>query len=126
MDTVDEYRWYLCDADYITSQTYLPNHKQCVELTKKRLTLANVLKYHPRMGWNSRGAEGLTHLQAGVWAVSKNRVLNVLHYYETKLVLDNDKRSISNVERMNAKVESDRYFGTQEEDKWKEGLVDCD
>ncbi len=126
MDTVDEYRWYLCDADYITPQTYVPDYEQRVELTKKRLTLANVLKYHPKMGWNSRSGEGLTHLQAGVWAISKNRLLNVLHYYETKLVLDNDKRSISNVERMNAKVQTDHYFSSHEEDEWEDRMMDCD
>lgn len=126
MDVVDEYRWYLCDYEFINTSTYPPDYFQRVELTKKRLTLANVLRYHPRMGWNSRGIDGLVHLQAGTQAISKNKLLNVLHLFETQMVMDDDKRSIGNVERLNAKVIGDRYFRIEEEDMWKEALSECD
>lgn len=99
LEVVDEYRWYLCDANFVTNQKYSPSYKDCVELTKKRLTLANILKLHPRMRWNSRGKEGQVQLCAGEQAISKNGLLHVLHLFETKQVLEDDKRSIGNVER---------------------------
>lgn len=126
MDVVDEYRWYLCDDEFIKSQTCPPNYNQRIEVTKKRLTLASVLKFHPKMGWNSRGKDGLVHLQAGVQAISKNGLLGVLHLFETQIVMDDDKRSVGHVNRLDAKVMGDRYFKIEEKDKWNEALTECD
>lgn len=109
MEIVDEYRWYLCESDYIKNQQYPPSYEQLKDMTKRRLKIANVLKYHPKMGWNTRGKEGMTHLEAGIQAISKNRLLGVKHSFECSIVLD-DKRSIKNVERMNAIVETDECF----------------
>ena len=126
MDVVDEYRWYLCDANFMSSQKYSPSHKECVELTKKRLTLANILRMHPRMGWNSRGEEGMVHLCAGEKAISGNGLLHVLHLFETKQVLKDDMRSISNVQKQNVRVMGADYFSTDEREKWNQAQMDCD
>lgn len=120
LEVVDEYRWYLCDANFVASQKYPPSQKECVELTKKRLTLAYFLKLHPRMGWNSRGKEGLVQLCAGAHAISRNGLLHVLHLFETKQVLEDDKRSIGNVERQDAIMMKAEYFSTDEREKWEE------
>ena len=126
MEKADEYRWYLCDADFIANQKNPPTYKDCVELTKKRLEIANVLKYHPRMGWNSRGEEGLTHLSAGEFSISRNSLLHVLHRFETQIVLNDDNRSIGNVEKANVRVKNDLYFSTEQEEEWRQSLADCD
>ena len=109
MEIVDEYRWYLCEADYIKNQQHSPSYEQLKDMTKRRLKIANVLKYHSKMGWNTRGKEGMTHLEAGIQAISKNLLLRVKHNFECSIVLD-DKRSIKNVESMNAIVETDECF----------------
>ncbi len=126
MDTIDEYRWYLCDADFIATQKYPPGMNERIELTQKRLTIANVLKYHPRMGWNSRSKDGKIQLQAGELSISKNELLGVLHFFETQEVLDNDLRSIVNVQRADQRVKNDSYFSLDEKDKWQQVLEGCD
>ena len=124
LEVVDEYRWYLCDANFVANQKYPPSYKECVELTKKRLTLANILKLHPRMGWNSRGKEGLVQLCAGELAISKNGLLHVLHLFESKEVLTDDMRSIGNVKRRNALVMNAEYLTTDEREKWEELITE--
>ena len=120
LEVVDEYRWYLCDANFVANQKYPPSYKECVELTKKRLSLANILRLHPRMGWNSRGKEGVVHLNAGEQAMSKSGLLHVLHFFETKQVLTDDNRSIGNVLKQNARVMNTEFFSTDEKEKWEE------
>jgi len=118
MTEVDEYRWYLFDEAFLAGRSNIQlNFKGYVELTKQRLKLANVLKYHPRMGWNARNKEGRVHLEAGEFALSQNKLLDVLHLFETKIVLE-DNRSIGNMNRANQKVMKDRYFSKDEEDAW--------
>lgn len=118
LEVVDEYRWYLCDPNFVANQKYPPSYKECVELTKKRLALANNLRMHPRMGWNSRGKEGLIQLCAGEYAISRNGLLHVLHLFETKDVQTDDMRSIANVERQNNIVMNAEYFSTDDREKW--------
>lgn len=124
MEKTDEYRWYLCDSEYISNQNHPSSYKECVEQTKKRLEIANVLKYHPRMGWNSRGEEGLIHLSAGELSISKNNLLHVLHSFESQIVLNDDNRSTGNVKKANARVNNDQYFSLDQEDKWRQSFAD--
>lgn len=118
MQEVDEYRWFLFNEDFIDS-TSSPQlgHKTFVELTKQRLMIANVLKHHPRMGWNARNKEGLIHLEAGELALSKNGLLNVLHLFETRVVLE-DNRTMGNLSKANQRVMESHYFHSDEIDAW--------
>lgn len=124
LTVVDEYRWYLCeDSELLTVRNLSFN--DCVDLTKKRLQLSNVLRFHPRMGWNSRGAEGLLQLQAGMKSLTANRILNVLHNFEMSIV-DEQGRKQKRMESMNVKIDNDKYYHTSEENLWKAGLLDLD
>lgn len=99
MSELDEYRWYLFDEDFLVGNTKLQlNFNGYVELTKQRLSIANALKYHPRMGWNARSKEGLNHLEAGELAISKSGLHNILHLFETRMVLE-DNRSLGNLKK---------------------------
>ena len=122
LDVVDEYRWYLLDPSFIKKPKCPPSYVDCVELTKKRLNLANILRMHPRMGWNSRGKDGIIHLTAGEQAFSKNGLLHVLHLFETGHVQTDDMRSIGNVKRQNERVMNADYFSTNEGERWKKAL----
>lgn len=124
MDVVDEYRWYLCDAEFIANQKCPPGYKECVDLTKGRLTVANAIMYHPRMGWNTRSKEGMVHLKAGAKAISKNGLFHVLHLFERDQVLDNS-RTMAILKRANERVMADQYFRTDEEE-WAKAFEDCD
>ena len=118
MSEVDEYRWYLFDETFLSgSSSILLDFKGYVELTKQRLMLANVLKYHPRMGWNARNKEGKIHLEAGEFSLSQNKLLEVLHLFETRMVLE-DNRTIRNMNKANQRVMKDRYFSKDEDDAW--------
>lgn len=126
LNEVDEYRWYLCDESFLYDfSSRIPGHQNFVELTKQRLTLANVLKYHPRMGWNTRGKDGLVHLEAGELAISQNKLLAVLHCFETKIVLD-DNRTVGNLSKADKRVMKDHYFRSDEKEKWEQALQNAD
>lgn len=125
MDVVDEYRWYLCDAEFIADQKYPPGYKECVELTKGRLTVANAIMYHPRMGWNTRSKDGMVHLKAGAKSISKNGLLHILHLFERDQVLDNG-RTMAILKRANERAMADQYFRTDDEEEWAKALEDCD
>lgn len=124
LSVVDEYRWYLCEDSYVPNNSYL-SFKDQVELTKKRLHLANILRFHPRMGWNSRGADGLVHLMAGEKSLSANRLLGVLHNFETDNVNDGDRKQ-SRLDSANDRIDVDRYYPISDEVKWQSSLVDLD
>lgn len=87
--------------------------------------LANVLKYYPRMGWNARDKEGRVHLEAGEFALSQNKLLDVLHLFETKIVLE-DNRSIGNMNKASQRVLKNRYFHKDEEDARTLAASDAD
>lgn len=108
LSVVDEYRWYLCDDTELLRVKNL-TFNDCVDLTKKRLQLSNVLRFHPRMGWNSRGAEGRLQLQAGMKSLTSNGLLNVLHNFEMSVV-DEQGRKESRMISQNKRVEDDRYY----------------
>lgn len=121
---VDEYRWYLCeDTELITVKNL--SYNDCVDLTIKRLQLSNVLRFHPRMGWNSRGAEGLLHLQAGMKSLTVNGVLNILHNFEMSIV-EEQTRMQKRIDSMNQKIANDKYYQLSQEKQWKAGLLDLD
>lgn len=121
---VDEYRWYLCEDGMVT-RTSLLSHDEKVDLTRRRLQLANTLRFHPRMGWNSRGEEGLRHLKAGVKSMSANRLLGVLHNFETDNVLTIERRP-SHLDSANKRVAEDDYYSLSQEQKWRENLDGLD
>ncbi|MBO4840191.1 MAG: WbuC family cupin fold metalloprotein [Bacteroidaceae bacterium] len=125
MEVVDEYRWYLCNSDFIANQECPLGHNEYVELTKSRLTIANAIMYHPRMGWNTRSKEGMVHLKVGAKSISKNGLLHVLHLFEREQVLD-DNRTARILERANERVKAERYFRTEEEKEWAMALEDCE
>lgn len=121
---VDEYRWYLCD-DSLVSNTSILSFKDQIELTKRRLHLANTLRFHPRMGWNSRGTEGLIHLMAGEKSLSANRLLGVLHNFETDNVNAGERKQ-SRLESANNRIDADNYYSVADEAEWKSHLEDLD
>lgn len=123
--TVDEYRWFLCSDDQLSMLTNDLNHDFFVQMTRDRLKLVNVLKLHPRMGWNSRSVEGLHHLSSGVCSLTKNRLLNVLHNFESAIVEDGP-RSMTHYLKANALVDKDTYYHVNQEEMWRSALVDLD
>ena len=96
-----------------------------VELTKKRLHLANTIRSHPRMGWNSRGTDGLVHLMAGEKSLSANKLLGVLHNFETENVNDGERKQ-SRLESANNRIDADEYYPLADEAKWLSKLEDLD
>ena len=126
MSEVDEYRWYLFDEDFLVGNTKLQlDFNGYVELTKQRLSIANALKYHPRMGWNARSKDGLNHLEAGELAISKSGLHNVLHLFETRMVLE-DNRSLGNLKKADQRVDKSRYFSMEEKEAWAIAVADPD
>lgn len=124
LSVVDEYRWYLCEDSYVSNTNNLTFEDQ-VELTKKRLHLANTLRSHPRMGWNSRGTDGLVHLMAGEKSLSANKLLGVLHNFETENVNDGERKQ-SRLESANNRIDADEYYPLADEAKWLSKLEDLD
>lgn len=124
LSVVDEYRWYLCDDTLIPRTSFLA-FEDMIELTKNRLRLANILRFHPRMGWNSRGEEGLLQLRAGVKSMSANRLLGVLHYFETDSVADGIRKQ-SHLDSANKRVVEDSYCPLSQEQEWETNFDDLD
>lgn len=126
MSIVDEYRWYLCDGDMIAkSPVGMLDFKTRVALTEQRLRLMNVVRFHPRMGWNSRSEEGRVQLKAAVKSFSENRLLGVLHNYEMDDVHDVPRTS-SRLNKFNNRIAQDRYYPVESYDEWKAALEDLD
>ena len=108
MAEANEYRWYLCDEDFLVNHGYSINSDDRFEVTKARLTVFNTLKYHPRMGWNTKGDKALVQLKAGAMAISKDNLMHVHHLFDSSIVLT-DMRSMTNLERANKRVEEAFY-----------------
>lgn len=121
MSLVDEYRWYLCDDNIIASTIGALDKKKMIELTKQRLMLANVLRYHPRMGWNTRGAEGLLQLKAGVRSLTENGLLGILHNFEMTDV-SGTARFEKYLHKFNKTVVNDRYYTVEQKSEWRANL----
>ena len=103
MAEADEYRWYLCDEDFLANHGYSIGKDDRFEMTKARLSVFNTLKYHPRMSWNTKGDKALVQMKAGARAISKDNLMHVHHLFESSTVLT-DKRSMTNLERANKRV----------------------
>ena len=123
MSQVDEYRWYLCDDDIIASTAMgMLDKGRIIELTKQRLKLANVLRFHPRMGWNARSEEGFLQLKAGVKSLTENRLLGILHNFEIG-ELDETPRSEKYLQDSDKRVVNDRYYTVHQKNEWKANLL---
>lgn len=109
MAEADEYRWYLCDEDFLANHGCSICKEDRFEMTKARLTVFNNLIYHPRMSWNTKGEKALIQLKAGAMAISKDNLMNVHHLFESSTVLT-DKRSIANLDRANKRVHEAYYI----------------
>lgn len=109
MTEADEYRWYLCTEAFLKHPTYSISIEERIELTKARLTVFNALKYHPRMGWNTKGNKAIVQLNAGAMAISKDKLLNILHPFASSIVLT-DKRSLTNLANANNRVYITKYY----------------
>lgn len=108
MAEADEYRWYLCDEDFLVNRGFPISMADRFEMTKARLSVFNTLKYHPRMNWNTKDDKALVQLTAGAMAISKDKLMLVHHLFESSTVLT-DKRSMTNLERANKRVQN-AYF----------------
>lgn len=124
LSVVDEYRWYLCD-DTLVPRTSLLAFEDMIELTKNRLRLANVLRFHPRMGWNSRGEEGLLQLKAGEKTLSANMLLEVLHNFETDNVNERE-RKLSRLEAANKRIIEELYYSADQKQEWEANVDGLD
>lgn len=111
MAEADEYRWYLCDEAFLAHPAYSISEQERFELTKARLTVFNALKYHPRMGWNTKSDKAIVQLKAGAMAISKDKLLGIHHLFESYTVLE-DKRSMINLNRANKRVNEAMYSTT--------------
>lgn len=122
----NEYRWFLFDDDYLIKTLGKSlSFDDCVELTKQRLKLSNMVKFHPRMGWNTRSAEGMTHLRAGLLSLSKNELLRVLHSMESSVIPDNG-RALARYEKANDRIDNDRYFSISQRDDFDRYIRDVE
>lgn len=123
MNQVDEYRWYLFDDDVITSSSIgIIDLNTRIQLTKQRLKLANVLRFHPRMRWNSLSEDGFIQLKAGIKALTKNELLDILHYFEMMYVIPVFPRTKKHLLLFNDHIEKDTYYTKEQENEWKAGL----
>lgn len=127
MNQVDEYRWYLFDDDMITDSTIgVLNSKNRIKLTKQRLKLANVLRFHPRMRWNSLSEDGRIQLKAGIRSLTKNELLDILHNFEMMCDIPALPRTKKRLLLFNTHIEKDTYYTKEQEDEWKARLEDLD
>ncbi len=108
MAEADEYRWYLCDEDFLANHGFSISRIDRLEMTKARLSVFNTLKYHPRMGWNTKDVKALVQLKAGAMAISKDEIMHVHHLFESSIVLT-DKRSMSKLTHANKRVDGAYY-----------------
>ena len=126
MNQVDEYRWYLYDDDMITdSSVGMPSLNTKIRLTKQRLKLANVLKSHPRMRWNSLSEDGRIQLKAGVKSLTENGLLDILHNFEMNDIY-NFPRTMKNLLSFDASVDNDTYYTTAQRNEWLARLENLD
>lgn len=126
MNQVDEYRWYLFDNDKITSSSIgIIDLNTRIQLTKKRLKLANVLRFHPRMRWNTLSEDGRIQLKAGIKSLTKNELLDILHYFEMDDIY-NLSRTKKNLFLFNLRVDKYNYFTKKQYNEWLAGLEDLD
>lgn len=125
MNQVDEYRWYLFGDDVITSSIGIIDLNTRIQLTKQRLKLANVLRFHPRMRWNSLSEDGRIQLKAGIKSLTKNELLDILHYFEM-----DDIYNLSRIEKslslFNVRVDKCKYFTKKQYNEWLAGFEDLD
>ena len=126
MNQVDEYRWYLFGDDVITSSIGIIDLNTRIQLTKQRLKLANVLRFHPRMRWNSLSEDGRIQLKAGIKALTENELLDILHYFEMKYVMPASPRTKKRLLLLNARIEKDTYYTKEQKNKWEARLEDLD
>lgn len=122
----NEYRWFLFDDDYLIKTLGKSiSFGDCVELTKQRLKLSNMIKFHPRMGWNTRSADGINHLRAGLLSLSKNELLRVLHSMESSVIPDND-RTLARYEKANDRIDKNRYFSISQREDFDKYIRDVE
>ena len=126
MNQVDEYRWYLFGDDVITSSIGIIDLNTRIQLTKQRLKLANVLRFHPRMRWNSLSEDGRIQLKAGIKALTENELLDILHYFEMIYVMPASPRTKKRLLLFNARIEKDTYYTKEQENEWEARLEDLD
>ena len=125
MNQVDGYRWYLFGDDVITSSGIIDLNTR-IQLTKQRLKLANVLRFHPRMRWNSLSEDGRIQLKAGIKALTENELLDILHYFEMKYVMPAFPRTKKRLSLFNVRVDKCKYFTKKQYNEWLAGLEDLD
>lgn len=124
MNQVDEYRWYLFDDDIIISSSIgIIDLNTRIQLTKQRLKLANVLRFHPRMRWNTLSEDGRIQLKAGIKSLTKNELLDILHYFEMDDIY-NLSRTKKHLSLFNLRIDKDNYFTKKQYNEWLEGLED--
>lgn len=99
----DEFKWYFVPfMDENIEDLTFSNSKTKVELTIKRLKLANFIRLHPKFSWNSKSREGLIHLIASVNFIAENNddVFNMSHEFGWENVVEKrTQRSISIIEK---------------------------
>lgn len=122
----NEYRWFLFDDDYFIKTLGKPlSYSDCVELTKQRLKLADMIKFHPRMGWNTRSSDSMTHLRAGLFSLSKNEIQGVLHSMESS-VIPNNGRTLTRYEKANDRIANDKYFSISQKEDFDKFISDVE
>lgn len=110
MSSVDEYRWYICSADSLCKNDgKILSYKDCVSITKERMSLANTMIHHPRMGWNAANKDGNIHLSASLYAVTESPLLHVKHDFQ-RCEVSAGHRSILNLNRANIRTSQDDEY----------------
>ena len=117
MSSVDEYRWYICNVDSLcTNNGKILSYQDCMNITKKRMILANTMIHHPRMGWNAVSKDGNLQLSASLYAVTESPLLHVRHDFQRREV-SAGHRSIANLNRANTRTsQDDEYSSYSNED----------
>ena len=100
----DEFKWYLTpELDHKNEiNVNFASFEQRIEFTKQRLVLGNIVRASPKFRWNSKNSEGLQQLRASINFLTENKLLDVLHNFDSSDVLG--KRDEGFVKRQNNRI----------------------
>ncbi|MBA7587347.1 hypothetical protein ES708_29376 [subsurface metagenome] len=107
--TYDEFKWYLVpDLDETIADLRLINESCKIDLTKKRLRLASLVRLSPMYFWNTRSSQGLVQLKATINFMSESGLLEIKHSFGWTDVAS--KRSFKIIDNVKKLIETDKGY----------------
>jgi len=105
----DEFKWYLCpDLSIAVSNLSILKDEEKLNLTKKRLKIANKVRCSPKFNWNGKSNEGLVQLKATINFIAADSLLNVSHNFGWNDVVP--KRADATVIKINKLIDEDEDY----------------